>query len=216
MRKPPQPWHGVARKGLSQRKQVPSALVWSRRVTRVSALPHRTQNASWVFMILVYIRFAASFPLLRSGGVARDRRTRDAGVAPSPGECSSPRGSWRTRASQGWRRNSPRSLPDSWSWSCSGSGGVAAWRQGGFLAGDVVGVAMPHTAASPAVQAPPPAPLAHRPSRLLLSGQAPLLLRFGASDLVTVEVLAVGVVERVGQRLLVRAPRRRHTAASAP
>lgn len=33
MRKPPQFWHGIAWKGLSQRKQVPSALVWSRRVT---------------------------------------------------------------------------------------------------------------------------------------------------------------------------------------
>ncbi len=62
MRKPPQPWHGVAWKGLSQRKQSPSALLWSRRVTRVSALPHRTQNASWVFMVLVYIRSAATFP----------------------------------------------------------------------------------------------------------------------------------------------------------
>lgn len=63
MRKPPQPWHGVAWKGLaSQRGQVPSALVWSRRVTRVSALPHRAQNASWFFMVLVYSRFAASFP----------------------------------------------------------------------------------------------------------------------------------------------------------
>lgn len=84
MRKPPQPWHGVAWKGLSQRKQVPSALVWSRRVTRVSALPHRTQNASWVFMSLVYIRFAASFPLLRSGGVAGGRKARDAAVVPGP------------------------------------------------------------------------------------------------------------------------------------
>lgn len=69
MRKPPQPWHGVAWKGLSQRKQVPSALVWSRRVTRVSALPHRTQNASCVFMVLVYIRFAVSLPPLRSGAL---------------------------------------------------------------------------------------------------------------------------------------------------
>lgn len=67
MRKPPQPWHGVAWKGLSQRKQLPCALFWSRRVTQVSALPHRTQNASWVFMVLVYIRSAATFPLLRSG-----------------------------------------------------------------------------------------------------------------------------------------------------
>jgi hypothetical protein len=65
MRKPPQPWHGMARKGLSHRKQSPSALFRSRRVTRVSALPHRTQNASWVFMVLVYIRSAAAFPLLR-------------------------------------------------------------------------------------------------------------------------------------------------------
>lgn len=71
MRKPPQPWHGVARKGLLQRKQVPSALVRSRRVTRVSALPHRTQNASWAVMVLVYLRFAASFPLLRSMGTFR-------------------------------------------------------------------------------------------------------------------------------------------------
>jgi hypothetical protein len=66
MRKPPQFWHGVAWKGWSQRRQSPSALVWSRRVTRVSALPHRTQNASWVLMVLVYSRFPAVFPLLRS------------------------------------------------------------------------------------------------------------------------------------------------------
>ncbi len=72
MRKPPQPWHGVAWKGLLHRKQVPSALVRSRRVTRVSALPHRTQNASWTVMVLVYLRFAASFPLLRSGEVPTD------------------------------------------------------------------------------------------------------------------------------------------------
>jgi hypothetical protein len=32
----------------------------------VSALPHRTQNASWVLMVLVYSRFPAVFPLLRS------------------------------------------------------------------------------------------------------------------------------------------------------
>lgn len=68
MRKPPQFWHGVAWKGLSQRKQVPSALVGSRRVTRVSALPHRTQNTCWVVsMVLVYSRVGGSFPLLRSG-----------------------------------------------------------------------------------------------------------------------------------------------------
>lgn len=46
MRKPPQFWHEVAWKGLSQRGHVPSARVSSMRVTRVSALPHRTQNAS--------------------------------------------------------------------------------------------------------------------------------------------------------------------------
>lgn len=64
MRKPPQLWHGVAWKGLSQREHVPSTLVSSMRVTRVSALPHRTQNASWVFIVLVYSRFPAMFPLL--------------------------------------------------------------------------------------------------------------------------------------------------------
>lgn len=73
MRKPPQFWHGVAWKGLSHRKQVPSALVWSTRVTRVSALPHRAQHASCVFMVLVYIRTAASLPLLRSGSGVRSR-----------------------------------------------------------------------------------------------------------------------------------------------
>lgn len=36
----------------------------------MSALPHRTQNASCVFIVLVYTRFAASFPLLRSRSVA--------------------------------------------------------------------------------------------------------------------------------------------------
>ncbi|GED90821.1 hypothetical protein TNCT6_79060 [Streptomyces sp. 6-11-2] len=85
MRKPPQPWHGVAWKGLSQRKQSPSALFWSRRVTRVSALPHRTQNAAWVFMVLVYIRFAGTFPLLRSGDVGGGHRARDTEAAGSLG-----------------------------------------------------------------------------------------------------------------------------------
>lgn len=80
MRNPPQFWHGVAWKGLSQRKQVPSALVGSRRVTRVSALPHRTQNTSWVVsMVLVYIRFGGSLPLLRSGRVAGGHGTRGGG-----------------------------------------------------------------------------------------------------------------------------------------
>lgn len=80
MRNPPQFWHGVAWKGLSQRKQVPSAPVGSRRATRVSALPHRTQNTSWVvFMVLVYIRFGGSLPLLWSDRVAGGRGTRDGG-----------------------------------------------------------------------------------------------------------------------------------------
>ncbi len=67
MRKPPQFWRGVAWKGWLQRRQSPSVLFWSRRVTPVSALPHRTQNASSVCMVLVYSRFAMTFPLLRSG-----------------------------------------------------------------------------------------------------------------------------------------------------
>lgn len=79
MRKPPHRWHGVAWNDLSHRKQSPSAPYWLRRVTRVSALPHRTQNASLVFMVLVYIRSATTFPLLRSGG----RQPRNAGAAES-------------------------------------------------------------------------------------------------------------------------------------
>lgn len=81
MRKPPQFWHGVAWKGLLQRKQVPSALVRSRWVTRVSALPHRTQNASWAVMVLVYLRFAASFPLLRASGTSTMQGSRNGAAA---------------------------------------------------------------------------------------------------------------------------------------
>ncbi|GHG19445.1 hypothetical protein Shyd_71880 [Streptomyces hydrogenans] len=87
MGKPPQLWHGVARKGLLQRKQVPPALVRSRRVTRVSALPQRTQNASWAVMVPVYLRFATSVPLLRASGTSTMQESRN-GAAPW---CSSPR-----------------------------------------------------------------------------------------------------------------------------
>lgn len=83
MRKPPHRRHGVAWNDLSQRKRSPSAPFWLRRVTRVSVLPHRTQYASWVFMVLVYIRFATTFPLLRSGDLAGGRQPRNAEAAES-------------------------------------------------------------------------------------------------------------------------------------
>jgi hypothetical protein len=50
----------------------------------------------------------------------------------------------------------------------------------------------------------PSAPLAHGALRLPLSGTAPLLLRVCAGGLFAVEGVAVGVVERGRQRLLVR------------
>lgn len=84
---------------------------------RTALVRHRTQNASWVFMVLVYSRFAASFP--PPPPFQSEAQSAGAGRTTGPGK----RWSLGARGAPGQvrRRNQPR--PRSGSGPPSGSGG---------------------------------------------------------------------------------------------